>query len=118
MLLIVPTERRPRRLSQYAFRSSLCRLRLGCFEGVVVSIDPFVRGRLRRFIRGSHGCILRQGIPNLRLGRGVSFDVARRFGEVIDVLFIDADRSYDCDQQRLDRVVAKVRMGGLIALDD
>src|SRR5581483_3326851 len=71
-------------------------LALTC-PGTVYSIDPFPGGRLRPrygwMIATRHRA--RQGASNLVYIKGLSFDVAPRFPHTIDLLFIDADHSFE-----------------------
>jgi len=105
---------------------------LGCFEGktcaalaevsrgMVYSVDPFVPGRLGicygEWIARTH--VRRKGLENVRLLRGFSADVAPSFDRPIDLLFIDANHSYEAVKQDWDLWSPKVRDGGLIAMHD
>ena len=105
---------------------------IGCFEGRtcvalaevtkgrVYSVDPFVSGRVGicygEWIARSH--IRRKGLKNVRLLRGFSADVAPSFDRPIDLLFIDANHSYEFVRQDWELWSPKVREGGRIAMHD
>lgn len=118
-------------LLQYS-QNSQCVVEIGCFEGStaaalgkntagnVFSIDPFSKGR----IGIAYGLwiarllLLRQGIRNVQLIRGFSFEVAQRFAYPIDFLFIDADHSYEGVKRDWQDWFPKVSVGGFVALHD
>ena len=105
---------------------------IGCYEGRttaalarqtqgrVFSIDPFLAGRLRicygEVIAKIH--CKRQGARNVEFIKGFSHDVAPEFSKAIDLLFIDADHSYESIKRDWHDWFSKVRPGGIIALHD
>lgn len=86
----------------------------------VFSIDPFFRGRLGvsygRQISRVHRS--RAKAANVEFIKGLSYEVAPNFCHPIDVLFIDADHTYEAIQRDWDDWCPKVRNGGYIALHD
>jgi predicted O-methyltransferase YrrM len=92
----------------------------GARAGRVYSIDPFFRGRLGI----CYGELIaktyrrRQGIRNVKFIKGFSHEVAPGFVESIDLLFIDADHTYEAIKQDWSDWFPKVRPGGIIALHD
>ena len=105
---------------------------LGCAEGrtavalagvvrdTVYSVDIFRRGRLgicyAYWIARVHRW--RQHRSNLVLLKGTSQDVVHRFDQPIDLLFIDADHSYEAVRADWELWGPKVRPGGIIACHD
>lgn len=107
---------------------------IGCYEGKtsaalarggldmkrVYSIDPFFRGRLGfcygELIARNH--FKRQRLNNVELIAGFSHDVAATCDLQIDLLFVDADHSYESVRQDWEDWSQKVRKGGTIALHD
>ncbi len=105
---------------------------IGCFEGrttgmlakrcrgVVYSIDPFFRGRLgicySELVARTH--CRRQSLRNVEFIKAFSYEVAPGFAKDIDLLFIDADHSYESVKRDWDDWFPKVRNGGVVALHD
>ena len=105
---------------------------IGCYEGRtsvalacntaarVYSIDPFFRGRLgicyTEWVAKLNRW--RNGAENLIYIKGLSQEVARTFNSPIDLLFIDADHSYEAVQMDWQEWFPKVRKGRYIALHD
>ena len=54
----------------------------------------------------------------MQFRKGFSFDVAPTVHEIVDLLFIDADHTYDAVRQDWSDWVPKVRKGGIVALHD
>lgn len=105
---------------------------LGAFEGKtavalakespgnVYSIDPFTPGRLGicygRVIANVARRRARTG--NLQFLRGFSHDVAPRFHQAVDMLFIDANHSYEAVRRDWEDWTPKLRAGGVVAMHD
>lgn len=105
---------------------------LGCYEGktsaalaentdgIVYSIDPFIAGRARI----SYGHLIaktyckRKKLQNLKLIKGMSYEVGRTFTKKIDFLFVDANHSYDAIKRDWEEWFPKIKRGGIIALHD
>lgn len=60
----------------------------------------------------------RNQTKNLRFLKGYSFDVAQKFHQPIDFLFVDADRSYEGVERDWQDWFPKIQSGGIIALHD
>ena len=89
-------------------------------SGEVFSIDIYKRGRLG-ICYGEQIAKLtrnRRKLGNLHLLKGSSHDVARTFESEIDLVFVDADHSYNGAKQDWDDWTPKLRRGGFIALHD
>lgn len=118
-------------LLEYANRAKVI-VEIGTFEGkttgilakhcagTVYSIDPCFSGRLgvsysqiiaRTYCR-------QQRLHNVEFIKGFSYEVAPGFNKSIDLLFIDADHSYDAIMRDWQDWVPKVRIGGIVALHD
>ena len=88
--------------------------------GTVYSIDPCFKGRLGL----SYGEVIAKsycrklGLNNVEFIKGYSHEVAPAFAEMIDLLFIDADHSYESIKRDWHDWVPKVRHGGIVALHD
>jgi len=105
---------------------------LGCYEGrtsvalaletagSVISVDPFTPGRLGlcygRLIASTFR--RRARALNLRLVRGCSHEVAGTFDRSIDLLFVDADRTYEAACRDWAGWLPKVVLGGYVAAHD
>ena len=105
---------------------------IGCYEGrtsaalaesgggIVYSIDPFLAGRAKipygHIIARTH--CRRKKLRNVQLIKGWSHEVATRFVEDIDFLFVDADHSYSAIKRDWEDWFPKVKNGGIIALHD
>jgi predicted O-methyltransferase YrrM len=102
------------------FEGKTCAALAGATKGTVYSVDPFPPGRLGirygQWIARAH--FRREGLKNVRLLRGFSADVAPSFDRPIDLLFIDANHSYEGVKQDWDLWSPKVRDGGRIAMHD
>lgn len=125
------TEQELRCLLSYATTAHVI-VEIGCYEGSttaalakhtqgrVYSIDPFLGGRLKlcygEMIAKTH--CRRNGAKNVEFIKGFSHDVAPGFSETIDLLFIDADHSYESIKRDWQDWSRKVRPGGIIALHD
>jgi predicted O-methyltransferase YrrM len=125
------TDREMTLLLKYSSQAKVL-VELGCFEGktsaalaanvsgIVYSIDPFPAGRARI----SYGHLIakvhysRKKLLNVKLIKGMSQDVAHRFFEKIDFLFVDADHSYEAIKRDWEDWFPKVKCGGIIALHD
>lgn len=89
-------------------------------QGSVYSIDPFVAGRLGI----AYGEIIaraarrRAGARNLRYLKMRSHEAAPRFSDAVDMIFIDADHSYEAIRRDWADWTPKVRDGGIVALHD
>src|ERR1051325_1419903 len=88
--------------------------------GGVYAIDPFMTRRRRisysRVI--ANVARRRNRCRNLHFIRGYSHEVAGDFDRTIDMIFIDADHSYDGVKRDWVDWVPKVRPGGIIAMHD
>ncbi len=88
--------------------------------GKVYSIDPCFKGRLGV----SYGEIIakthcrKQRLRNVEFIKGYSYEVASRFQHPIDLLFIDADHTYEAILRDWQDWSPKVSVGGFIALHD
>jgi predicted O-methyltransferase YrrM len=88
--------------------------------GKVYSIDPCFTGRLGI----SYGELIarmhwhKQGLRNIEFIKGFSYNIAPKFNESIDLLFIDADHTYDGIMRDWQDWVPKVRDGGIVAMHD
>ena len=106
---------------------------IGCFEartsvalatnapnGRVYSVDPFSKGRLgicyAEWVARLHR--RRAAANNLVFLKGFSDEVASRFRDPLDFLFIDADHTYDAVKRDWENWVPKVVDGGIVALHD
>lgn len=105
---------------------------IGCYEGRttaelakvtrgrVYSVDPFFRGRLGicygELIAKIH--CRKQDVKNVKFIRGFSHEVAPKFRDAIDFLFVDADHTYEAIKQDWQDWFPKVKPGGIIALHD
>lgn len=118
-------------LCRYArYAKIICEI--GCFEGrtsvalahackgTVYAIDPFFGGRAgiaygeliaRVYRRRAHA-------NNLLFVKGLSIDVARRFDKPVDMLFIDADHSYEAVEADWNSWLPKLQGDGVVALHD
>lgn len=89
-------------------------------SGSVYAIDPFLTGRIgisySRII--AHVARRRSGARNLVFIRDWSTNAAGSFDLPIDLLFIDADHSYEGVKRDWADWVPKVRDGGVVALHD
>jgi predicted O-methyltransferase YrrM len=89
-------------------------------RGRVYSIDPFFSGRLGI----GYGEIIarvarrRAGVRNLQFIKAFSYDAAPSFAESIDMVFIDADHSYEAVRRDWADWTPKVRPGGIVAMHD
>jgi predicted O-methyltransferase YrrM len=88
--------------------------------GKVYSDDPFFKGRLGisygKWIAYIHRWRIRSN--NLTFIEGLSQDVAHNFDEEIDLLFIDADHSYNAVKQDWVDWCPKLKDRALIVLHD
>lgn len=105
---------------------------IGCYEGrttvalakrvqgSVYTVDPFIRGRLGipygEWIAKLHS--RRMHVRNIEFIRGLSWDIAPGFKQDIDLLFIDADHTYEAIKKDWELWSPKVVSGGIIALHD
>lgn len=105
---------------------------IGCYEGNttaalaknskgrVYSIDPFFKGRAgicySELIARLH--CRRQGLRNVEFIKAFSHEAVNGFNKPIDLLFIDADHSYEAVRKDWADWFPKVRPGGVIALHD
>ena len=105
---------------------------IGCYEGSttaaiakntkgrVYSIDPFFPGRLgfcygewvAKFTRR------RQKLRNIEFLKGYSYDIAANFHESVDLLFVDANHTFDAVKRDWEDWFPKVRNHGIIAMHD
>ena len=89
-------------------------------SGVVHTIDIFPRGRLGvcygEWI--AHHTKRRRALENLHIIKGSAHEVALTFDRAVDLVFVDADHSYDAAKQDWDDWTPKLRSGGVIALHD
>ena len=125
------TEKELHLLLQYARQTHVI-VELGSFEGrtaaalaratqgTVYSIDPFIKGRLGICYGEWIARIYckRENIKNLQLLKGFSYDMATHFEKEIDLLFIDADHSYEAIKRDWRDWFPKLRRHGVIALHD
>lgn len=116
-------------LKQFAIAMPVV-VELGCYEGRtsavlaqqtdgrVYSVDPFLPGRLGiccgEQIARLHA--RRKGLVNLHFIKAFSYNAAALVPDPIDLLFIDADHSYQAVQRDWHDWVPKVRQGGFIAM--
>lgn len=88
--------------------------------GNVYSVDPFTPGRLGI----CYGAVIarvaqrRAKADNLQFLRGFSHDIAPHFDGPIDMLFIDANHSYDAVRRDWEDWTPKLRAGGVVAMHD
>lgn len=88
--------------------------------GTVYTVDPFMPGRLGV----CYGRVIariaqrRAKAGNLQFLRGFSHDVAPRFDEPVDMLFIDANHSYEAVRRDWEDWTPKLRAGGIVAMHD
>jgi predicted O-methyltransferase YrrM len=118
-------------LMKYA-KSSDVIVELGCYEGgttaalgkaargQVHSIDPFPAGKVGvcygELIARTH--CWKQGVRNVEFLKGFSYQVASKFEQGIDLLFIDADHDFEAVKRDWDDWFPKVKKGGFIAMHD
>jgi predicted O-methyltransferase YrrM len=118
-------------LTRYSSGKELI-VEIGCYEGrtsaalasstrgTVFSIDPFLRGRLGipygEVIAKVHR--KRRSAGNLKFIKGYSYDVVRSFGRKIDLLFIDADHSFEGAKRDWIDWLPKVKLDGIIGAHD
>lgn len=88
--------------------------------GEVYSIDIFRAGRLGICYgeQIAHLTRRRRKLANLHLIKGSGHEVAKTFDREIDLVFVDADHSYNGAKQDWDDWTPKLRTGGMIALHD
>jgi predicted O-methyltransferase YrrM len=105
---------------------------IGCYEGKtsamlagrttgkVYSIDPFFKGRVGICYSELIAKVerRRQGLKNIEFIKAFSHEAAPQFTKPIDLLFIDADHSYDAVKRDWEDWFPKVRKGGIVALHD
>jgi predicted O-methyltransferase YrrM len=119
-------------LLQELARNSKVIVELGCYEGktscamamrspgFVYSIDPFFSGRMglcySEYIARLHA--RRSKLSNVKFIKAFSYDAAPGFTQAVDLLFIDADHSYEAIQRDWKDWEPRVRPGGFIALHD
>lgn len=105
---------------------------IGCYEGKttaelakhargrVYSIDPFFEGRMGiaygELVARTH--CWRQGVKNVEFIKGFSYEVAPKFHFPIDLLFVDADHTFEAVVRDWEDWFPKVKTGGTIALHD
>jgi predicted O-methyltransferase YrrM len=105
---------------------------IGCYEGGttaalarqtqgrVYSIDPFFKARLGvsygELIARTH--CRRQGLNNVEFIKAFSHEVVAGFSKPIDLLFIDAEHTFEAVKRDWEDWFPKVKNGGLIALHD
>ena len=88
--------------------------------GDVYTVDPFIPGRLGV----CYGCVIahvarrRAKVANLHFLRGFSHDVAPSFDDPVDMIFIDANHSYDAVRRDWEDWTPKLRAGGIVAMHD
>jgi predicted O-methyltransferase YrrM len=118
-------------LVTYAARADVV-VEIGCYEGRttmdlakaarghVYSVDPFFGGRLGicygELIAKTYRW--KKGIKNVSFIKGLSHEIAPGFVHSIDLLFVDANHSYESIKQDWQDWFPKVRSGGIIALHD
>lgn len=87
-------------------------------NGHVHTIDVFHTGRIGICypeVIARHYC---RYLHNVTIVKAASTDVASSFTEPIDLLFIDANHSYEAVKADCSAWLPKVRLGGVIALHD
>jgi predicted O-methyltransferase YrrM len=105
---------------------------LGCYEGktavamasrckgLITTVDTFPRGRLGlrygEIITRAH--VRRMGAGNVRVLRATTTEAARGWTTPVDLLFVDADHSYQAVSADYAAWLPKVRVGGHVALHD
>lgn len=88
--------------------------------GKVFSIDPFFSGRLGI----GYGEVIaraarrRAGVHNLKYIKDFSYHAASRFDLPVEMIFIDADHSYDGVRRDWIDWTAKLKVGGVVAMHD
>ena len=88
--------------------------------GNVYTIDPFTPGRLGI----CYGRVIanvarrRAKLRNLHFLRGFSHDVAPRFEQPVDMIFIDANHSYEAVRRDWADWTPKLTSGGVVAMHD
>lgn len=118
-------------MSKYASEAGII-VELGCYEGKttaelakhtrghVYSIDPFFGGRTGiaygELVARTH--CWKQGIKNVEFIKGFSYEVAPNFHSPIDLLFVDADHTFEAVVRDWEDWFPKVKTGGIIALHD
>lgn len=125
------TDRETAILTRYAHTASVI-VEIGTFEGKtavalaeatagkVFSIDPFFSGRLGF----GYGEVIarvarrRAGAQNLEYIKGFSYEAVVQFDLVIDMIFIDADHSYEGVRRDWIDWTPKLKVGGIVALHD
>jgi predicted O-methyltransferase YrrM len=89
-------------------------------SGLVFSIDPFFGGRMGV----SYGEVIarvarrRAGAQNLEYIKAFSYDAAPRFNRAVDMIFIDADHSYEGVKRDWLDWTPKLNVGGIVAMHD
>jgi predicted O-methyltransferase YrrM len=118
-------------LTQYASEANVV-VEIGCYEGAttvalaesskgsVYTIDPFFGGRLGvcygELIARFH--CWKRGLKNIQFLKGLSYDIAPQFEKSIDLLFVDADHTFEGVKRDWEDWFPKVKKGGIIALHD
>ena len=89
-------------------------------SGEVFSVDIFRAGRIGVCYgeKIAHLTRKRRGLVNLHLVKGAGHDVAQTFDRAVDLVFVDADHSYNGAKQDWNDWTPKLRSGGFIALHD
>lgn len=89
-------------------------------RGEVFSVDIFRSGRLG-ICYGERIAMLARArcrLDNLHFIKGYGHDVARTFDRLVDLVFVDADHSYEGARRDWEDWTPKLRQGGVIALHD
>lgn len=88
--------------------------------GVVYTVDIFPTGRLGVCYgeRIAHVTRRRRKLANLQIVKGSGHEAARTFEHAVDLVFVDADHSYEGAREDWHDWTPKVRRGGVIALHD
>lgn len=89
-------------------------------SGVVFTVDIFPTGRMGICYgeRIAHLIKRRCGLANLHILKGAGHDLAQTFDRAVDLVFVDADHSYEGAKQDWADWTPKLRSGGIIALHD
>ena len=89
-------------------------------KGEVFSVDIFRAGRIGICYgeKIAHLTRNRRGLTNLHFLKGSGHDVGRTFDRIVDLVFVDADHSYNGAKQDWNDWTPKLREGGIIALHD
>ena len=89
-------------------------------RGEVFSVDVYPAGRIGICWgeRIAHLTRRRRKLTNLHLIKGTGHEIARTFSRPIDLVFVDAEHSYEAAKQDWDDWTPRLRVGGIIALHD